>query len=197
MARDQIDMAPIASRDELVAWFEAGCTVEGRARKQVRPHLRHHRPRAHRRTTSPAPLLRNPLDHRLTFPHSRSLLPMTLHRRAPRYSARLPLPRTLHSRRSYHAAPSGGARWLARRRSRARHLAPPRGLRRAAHRRIAKLSPQKTALAKLAFVGLPRQVLFSIAAFYHSLKAQAGRRVSIGSFTVSSARTYTYMAQVI
>jgi glutamate--cysteine ligase len=25
MARDQIDMTPIASRDELVAWFEAGC----------------------------------------------------------------------------------------------------------------------------------------------------------------------------
>jgi len=25
MARDQIDMRPIASRDELVAWFEAGC----------------------------------------------------------------------------------------------------------------------------------------------------------------------------
>jgi len=25
MARDQIDMRPIASRDDLVAWFEAGC----------------------------------------------------------------------------------------------------------------------------------------------------------------------------
>lgn len=25
MARDQIDMTPLQSRDELVAWFEAGC----------------------------------------------------------------------------------------------------------------------------------------------------------------------------
>ena len=25
MARDQVDMTPINSRDELVAWFEAGC----------------------------------------------------------------------------------------------------------------------------------------------------------------------------
>ena len=25
MARDQIDMTPIANRDELVRWFEAGC----------------------------------------------------------------------------------------------------------------------------------------------------------------------------
>ena len=25
MARDQVDMTPIRSRDELVAWFEAGC----------------------------------------------------------------------------------------------------------------------------------------------------------------------------
>ena len=26
MARDQIDMTPIETRDELVAWLEAGCT---------------------------------------------------------------------------------------------------------------------------------------------------------------------------
>jgi SNF2 family DNA or RNA helicase len=38
-------------------------------------------------------------------------------------------------------------------------------------RRIAKLSPQKTALAKLAFVGLQQRLLSSIAAFVRTLKA--------------------------
>src|ERR1700710_3051053 len=28
MARDQVDMTPISSRDELVAWVEAGCKAE-------------------------------------------------------------------------------------------------------------------------------------------------------------------------
>jgi len=32
MARDQIDMTPIESRDELVAWFEAGCKPKARFR---------------------------------------------------------------------------------------------------------------------------------------------------------------------
>ncbi len=32
MARDQIDTQPIASRDELVGWLEAGCKEAGRFR---------------------------------------------------------------------------------------------------------------------------------------------------------------------
>src|SRR3569833_2437767 len=32
MARDQIDMTPIATRDELVAWFEAGCKPKSQFR---------------------------------------------------------------------------------------------------------------------------------------------------------------------
>src|SRR4051794_19228981 len=32
MARDQIDMTPIESRDELVAWFEAGCKPKAQFR---------------------------------------------------------------------------------------------------------------------------------------------------------------------
>jgi glutamate--cysteine ligase len=32
MARDQVDMTPIGSRDELVAWFEAGCKPKGQFR---------------------------------------------------------------------------------------------------------------------------------------------------------------------
>ena len=43
--------------------------VEGRAREQVRSHLRHHRPRARRRAAPPARLLRQPLDHRLALSH--------------------------------------------------------------------------------------------------------------------------------
>ena len=32
MARDQVDMTPIESRDELVAWFEAGCKPKAQFR---------------------------------------------------------------------------------------------------------------------------------------------------------------------
>src|SRR5258708_36418519 len=32
MARDQVDMTPIESRDELVAWFEAGCKPKSQFR---------------------------------------------------------------------------------------------------------------------------------------------------------------------
>ena len=32
MARDQIDMTPIETRDELVAWFEAGCKPKAQFR---------------------------------------------------------------------------------------------------------------------------------------------------------------------
>ena len=32
MARDQVDMTPIESRDELVAWFEAGCKPKAKFR---------------------------------------------------------------------------------------------------------------------------------------------------------------------
>src|SRR5262245_42818029 len=32
MARDQVDMTPIETRDELVAWFEAGCKPKARYR---------------------------------------------------------------------------------------------------------------------------------------------------------------------
>jgi glutamate--cysteine ligase len=32
MARDQIDMTPIGTRDELVAWFEAGCKPKAQFR---------------------------------------------------------------------------------------------------------------------------------------------------------------------
>src|SRR5947208_7357218 len=32
MARDQVDMTPIETRDELVAWFEAGCKPKDKFR---------------------------------------------------------------------------------------------------------------------------------------------------------------------
>ena len=32
MARDQLDMTPIETRDELVAWFEAGCKPKAQFR---------------------------------------------------------------------------------------------------------------------------------------------------------------------
>ena len=32
MARDQIDMTPLETRDELVAWFEAGCKPKSKFR---------------------------------------------------------------------------------------------------------------------------------------------------------------------
>ena len=71
MARDQVDMTPIDSRDELVAWFEAGCkpeaqfrvgtehekfafTVDGHAPGALRRAARH--PRAARGHAAPARL---------------------------------------------------------------------------------------------------------------------------------------------
>ena len=49
MARDQVDMTPIDSRDELVAWFEPGCKPKSRIphrhrTREVRRSRRGHRP---------------------------------------------------------------------------------------------------------------------------------------------------------
>ena len=58
---DLIVIAAAARHDDPVA---------GRAGKQVRPDLRHHRPRARRRAAAPARLFRQSVDHRLALSSS-------------------------------------------------------------------------------------------------------------------------------
>ena len=62
MARDQIDMTPLQSRDELVAWFEAGCKPPsewrmGTEHEKTPFTLEGHRPVPYRARAASAPCL--------------------------------------------------------------------------------------------------------------------------------------------